>query len=110
MVDERMSDREIRDRFDSIDRRLDRMVPLDSWNLQNGHVAANMSELDRDCRERAEAAEKAVDKRFKQVDQRFERKDKRSDMSWTKVLAVAGMAVTLIAAAIGAYATTKGIH
>jgi len=105
-----MSDREILERFNGIDKRLDRMVPLDSWNLQNSHVAANLTELDRDCRERAEAAEKANVERFAQVNKRFEQRDKRSEMSWTKILAVAGMAVTLIAAAIGAYATTKGIH
>jgi len=105
-----MSDREILERFNGIDKRLDRMVPLDSWNLQNSHVAANLAELDRDCRERAEASEKANVERFAQVNKRFEQRDKRSEMSWTKILAVAGMAVTLIAAAIGAYATTKGIH
>ena len=109
MTDERMSDREIRDRFDSIDKRLDRTVPLDSWNLQNSHVAANLAELDRDCRERVEAAEKVNDKRFKQVDERFKQSDQRGDKSWTRVLAIAGIAATLVAALIGVYATTKGI-
>jgi len=109
VTDERMSDREIRDRFDSIDRRLDRMVPLDSWNLQNTHFTANLAELDRDCRERVETAQKANAARFKQVNERFAQKDQRGDRTWTRVLAVSVIAATLVAAVIGFYATTKGI-
>lgn len=89
-------------RFEGQDARLDRMVPIDAWNRENDYTRERFAEQDRDCRERTTATEKAVDERFKQRDQRGEK-------SWTRVLAIAGIAATLVAALIGVYATTKGI-
>ena len=102
VTDERMSDREIRDRFDSIDKRLDRTVPLDSWNLQNSHAAANLAELDRDCRERHEDAKKDI----KAVNRRI---DERGNNTWSRVLGVAGIAVSLLVGILAAYISSKGI-
>lgn len=52
---------------------------------------------------------KVIDEKFEDIDERFKEKEQRGEKSWARILAVAGIAVTLIAAIIGAYATTKGI-
>lgn len=92
----------LKDRLDGIDKRLDQKVPIDTWNLQNDHVAADMRELDRDCRERHENTKKdiaAVNKRI----------DSRGDKTWTRVLGVVGIAVALLVGLLGAYISSKGI-
>lgn len=50
-----------------------------------------------------------IDRRFEEVDRRFEHNEQRSNVTWGKVAAVATMVVTLLAALIGAWITTKGI-
>lgn len=109
MADEPLSDGEIRRSFARLDQAVRDVaansVPLNAWTLQNEHNRDRYEELDRDCRERAAA----TDKRFKAVDERFKQNDQRGDRSWTRVLAVVGIAATLVAAVIGFYATTKGI-
>lgn len=90
-------------RLDGVDRRLDQKVPLDTWNLQNRHVAANMAELDRDSRERDDDIEKATDARFKRIED-------RGQNAWIRVLGVLGIAATLIAAAWAAYMSSRGAH
>lgn len=52
---------------------------------------------------------KVIDERFGEIDKRFDDKERRGERSWTRVLAIVGIAATLVAALIGVYATTKGI-
>lgn len=123
--DERMPDREIRDRFDSIDKRLDRMVPIDSWTLENDHVKEKFAELDRNLRERiadvesdgheavkrAEQAAKADVTRVETATEaRFKRNEDRGQNTWSRVIGVVGIAATVIAAAWAAYMSSRGAH
>jgi hypothetical protein len=109
MAEERMSDREIRDRFDSIDKRLDRMVPLDTWTLQIGYDREKHIELDQACRERTDDVEKTAmaatksvaDAATKAVDDL--KKTKQTTWSWAAQ--VIGWGIALVAAVIAA----KGI-
>lgn len=92
----------IKERLDGLNQEVGKKVPLDSWNLQNDHVAADMRELDRDCRERHESVKKdiaAVNKRI----------DSRGDKTWTRVLGVVSIAVALLIGILGAYISSKGI-
>lgn len=52
---------------------------------------------------------RVIDEKFEDIDKRFEEKEQRGEKSWTRILAVASIAATLVAALIGVYATTKGI-
>lgn len=89
-------------RLDGIDKRLDQKVPIETWNLQNDHVAADMRELDRDCRERHEEAKKDI----KAVNKRI---DDRGNNTWSRVLGLAGIAVSLLVGLLAAYISSKGI-
>lgn len=50
-----------------------------------------------------------IDKRFEDVDKRFEQNEERSNITWGKALGLATIVVTLLAAIIGAWISTKGI-
>lgn len=92
----------IKERLDGLNQEVGKKVPLDSWNLQNDHTAADMRELDRDCRERHEGAKRdiaAVNKRI----------DNRGDKTWTRVLGVVSIAVALLVGLLGVYISSKGI-
>jgi hypothetical protein len=56
---------------------------------------------------------KTVDDRFKAVNERLDRRDeadaKRGELTWGKILGVASLVSTLLAAIVGAWMTTKGI-
>lgn len=90
-------------RLDGVDKRLDQKVPLDTWNLQNSHVAGHLAELDRDSRERDDDIERATDARFKRIED-------RGQNAWVRVLGVLGIAATLIAAVWAAYLSSRGAH
>lgn len=92
----------MKERVDGVAQQLGQKVPLDSWNIQNTHVAADLAELDRDCRERHEGVKKdiaAVNKRI----------DDRGNKTWTRVLGVVSIAVALLVGILGAYISSKGI-
>lgn len=56
---------------------------------------------------------KTIDDRFEAVDQRLDRRDeadaKRGELTWGKILGLATIVSTLLAAIVGAWMTTKGI-
>lgn len=87
-----MSDGEIKRRFDSIDTRLDRMVPIDMWNRENEHT-----------REKFDDTEKANEARFERIEE-------RGQNVWIRGLGVLGIAATLFAAVLAAYLSSRGAH
>lgn len=103
MADERMSDREIRERFERVDRRLDRMVTTDTWAMGNDHLKEKIAEVDKDCGERADSTDRAIDARFKRIED-------RGQNAWVRVLGVLGIAATLVAAVWAAYLSSRGAH
>lgn len=56
---------------------------------------------------------KTIDDKFEDVYERFDRRDeadaKRGELTWGKILGVASLVSTLLAAIVGAWMTTKGI-
>lgn len=103
MADERMSDREIRDRLDTVDKRLDRMVTTDTWAMGNDHLREKIAEVDKDCGERTDSIERATDARFKRIED-------RGQNAWVRLLGVLGIAATLVAAVVAAYLSSRGAH
>lgn len=115
----------LKERVDGVDKRLDLKVPIDTWNLQNAHVATDMAELDRDCRERTDDIEKAATKRADAVEKAAtersdavaktamdaikEIKDGKQN-AWVRVIGVLGIAATLAAAVWAAYLSSRGVH
>jgi hypothetical protein len=98
-----MSDREIRDRFDAADKRLDRMVTTDTWAMGNDHLREKIAEVDKDSRERDGDMQKATDARFKRIED-------RGQNAWVRILGVLGIAATLAAAVWAAYLSSRGAH
>lgn len=98
-----MSDRELRDRFDSIDKRLDRMVTTDTWSMGNDHLREKIAEVDKDCGERMVNIDKAINARFKRIED-------RGQNAWVRALGVLGIATTLVAAVWAAYLSSRGAH
>ena len=109
MADERMSDGELRHRFDSIDkrfesvdRRVDRMATVDMVTSETSHTRDRIAEVDRDSRERDDDIERATDARFK-------RNEERNQMTRGQVITVLVAVATVLATIVGAYISTKGI-
>lgn len=112
MAEERMSDGELKHRFDSIDkrfegvdRRLDRMATTDMVTSEDNHTRDRIVEVDRDSRDRDAAIEKAATERSKQTDVRFERSETGKQNTWSRTLQIAGIVVAIAAA----YIAAKGI-
>lgn len=103
----------LKERVDGVDKRLDLKVPLDTWNLQNAHVAADMAELDRDCRERTDAIEKAAAARSdtvaKAAMEAIKEIKEGKQNAWVRALQIAGIAATAVVGWWTAYITSKGI-
>ena len=122
-----MTDREIRQRFDGIDkrfegmdRRLDRMATVDVVTSEMGHVRDKVADVDRNSRERDEELgrdwrERHDDMKKEVVDVKKgvaatnKRIDERGNNTWTRVIAVAGIAVSLLVGVLAAYISSKGI-
>lgn len=92
----------LKDRLDGMDKRMDDFVTVDAWTRENKHVSKKQDELDRDCRERTAAVERSTNERFR-------KNEKGREITWGRALALLTIAATILAAAIGAYITTKGI-
>lgn len=105
MADERMSDGELRHRFDSIDkrfegvdRRLDRMATVEAVTSEANHARERVAEVDRDSRERDANMATASAEQFKQI------KDGKQS-TWGRTLQILGIVVAIAAA----YIAAKGI-
>jgi hypothetical protein len=80
-----MSDREIERRFEGVDKRVDRMVPIDMWNQENKHIWEKFGEI-----------------------------DERGQNTWVRALGIFGVVATLVAAVVAAvlaaYLSARGAH
>jgi hypothetical protein len=109
VADERMSDGELRHRFDSIDKRfssvdgrLDRMATVDMVTSESNHAREKIDEVERDSRERDEGMAKTTDARFKRVEE-------SKQNAWVRVLQVAGIVATIVVGWWTVYVTSKGL-
>lgn len=95
----------------SMERRIDAKVGSDVWTITNNQlqqqntdtralVREQLAELDRDCRERTDNAVKASTEAVKRIED-------RGQITWGRVLAVAGIVVTLL---VGYWTVSKGAH
>jgi hypothetical protein len=112
VTDERMSDGELRHRFESIDKRfesvdkrLDRMATVDMVTSEAGHTRDKIEEVDRDSRERDKDMEKAASERSTATDERFRRNEAGKQNAWSRTLQIMGIVVAIVAA----YIAAKGI-
>lgn len=111
MPDEYLSRAEFAAWREALERRVDGKVSADTWALSNTHlqqqitegrtlVREQLAELDRDCRERTDNAVKASTDAVKRIED-------RGQITWGRVLAVAGIVVTLL---VGYWTVSKGAH
>jgi len=96
---------------EAMERRADRMVSADTFTMSTTHmqqqvtetrslVKEQLAELDRDCRERTDNAVKVTTDAVKRIED-------RGQITWGRVLAIAGIVVTLL---VGYWTVSKGAH
>lgn len=109
VADEPLSNREILSRFDderanrkAIDDRLTQVaqnsVTVDAWTRENGHLQRDIAEVDDHCEERHQVAMGALEELRKSLGEVKSAVEKRSELTWQRVLTVAGILVALGAA------------
>lgn len=102
VADENVSLGEVQRNVDRMDKRLDGFVTVDAWTRENDRMKERISTVDQASRERDDDVEAAAMGAIKEI------KDGKAN-NWLRIIQVAGMAVTLLAALWAAYITTRGI-
>ena len=111
VADEYVGRAEFQARLESLEKRVDRTVPTDTWAMGNTHLQQQITEartaareqiaeVDRDCRERTDNAVKVSADAVKRIED-------RGQITWGRVLAVAGIVASLL---VGWWTVSKGGH